>query len=77
VPVFELGMAAVAIAVWALAVAVIAAWLRARERSAARAHIRSIVIARRDIALSSVMKQRQTQSRTAPRQPLATPARQI
>ena len=48
VPTYDLAMAAIAIAAWALAVAVIAAWLRARESSAARAHIRSIRIARRD-----------------------------
>jgi hypothetical protein len=48
VPTYDLAMAAIAIAAWAVAVAVIAAWLRARESSAARAHIRSIRIARRD-----------------------------
>jgi hypothetical protein len=45
---YDLALAVVAIAVWAVAVALIAAWLRAREVSAARAHIRSIRIARRD-----------------------------
>jgi hypothetical protein len=45
---YDLAMAAIAITVWAVAIAVIAAWLRAREVSAARAHIRSIRIARRD-----------------------------
>jgi hypothetical protein len=48
IPVYDLAMAAIAIAMWALAIAVIAAWLRAREASAARVHIRSIRIARRD-----------------------------
>ncbi len=48
IPTYDLAMAAIAIAVWAVAIAVIAAWLRTREASAARAHTRSIRIARRD-----------------------------
>ena len=48
IPAYNLAMATIAIAAWAVAIAVIAAWLHGREASAARAHIRSIRIARRD-----------------------------
>ena len=48
IPTYDLAMAVIAIAVWDVAIAVIAGWLRAREASAARAHIRSIRIARHD-----------------------------
>jgi hypothetical protein len=47
VPVYDLVMAAVAIVLWAAAVGAVSLWLRARERNAARAHIRSMLIVRR------------------------------
>jgi hypothetical protein len=77
VPLYELIMAVIAIAVWALAVALIAAWLRARERNAARAHIRSILIVRQDGGASSGMEQRQMENRTRRRQAWARPVQQI
>ncbi len=73
VPLYELTMAAIAIAVWAMAVALIAAWLRARERNAARAHIRSIVITRRDGKALNGAEQRQMLNRTKPQDPWARP----
>jgi hypothetical protein len=48
VPTYDLMMAAAAIAVWATVLALLAAYIRNRERVAARSHIRSIRIARRD-----------------------------
>jgi hypothetical protein len=50
VPTHDLMMAAVAIAIWAIAVAWVASWLRAREAARAREHIRSIRFSRRDSA---------------------------
>jgi hypothetical protein len=77
VPLYDLTMALIAIAVWALVVAAIAAWLRARERNAARTHIRSMLIARRDGGASSAMRQRQKQTQSPPRHPWPTSAQQI
>jgi hypothetical protein len=47
VPVHDLILAAIAIAVWVIAIACVAAWLRAREAARAREHIRWIRIDRR------------------------------
>ena len=47
-PTHDLILAAIAIAVWAIAIAWVAAWLRARETAKAREHIRSIRFARLD-----------------------------
>ncbi len=76
VPLYELTMAAIAIVVWASAVALIAAWLRARERNAARAHIRSIVITRRDGEALNGTEQRRMLDRTKPHDSWARPVQQ-
>lgn len=47
VPVHDLILAAIAIAVWVIAIACVAAWLRAREAARAREHIRWIRIEQR------------------------------
>lgn len=47
VPVHQLILAGIAIAVWAIAIACVMAWFRARERASAREHIRWIRIDRR------------------------------
>jgi hypothetical protein len=47
VPVHQLILAVIAIAVWAIAIACVAAWLRAREKASAYEHIRWIRIDRR------------------------------
>jgi uncharacterized membrane protein YccC len=47
IPVYDLVMAAIAVLLWAAAVGVIASWMRRRERDAARAHIRALLIAPR------------------------------
>ncbi len=76
-PFSDLIRAAIATAVWASAVALIAAWLRARERNAARAHIRSIIIGRRDRGEPSGMEPGPMQNRAAGRHPSAKPIQQI
>ena len=48
VPTHDLVLAALAVGIWALAIAGIAFWQRARERASARAHIRSMRFSRRD-----------------------------
>ncbi len=67
VPVYELTMAAIAIAVWACVVVVITAYLQARERAAAQAHIRSMLVVRRHGAVSNHAKQPRTATRTGRR----------
>ena len=47
VPVHELILALIAIALWVIAIACVAAWLRAREKARAREHIRWIRVDRR------------------------------
>jgi prephenate dehydrogenase len=47
-PTHDFVLAAIAIAVWAIALAYVAVWLRARERAKAREHIRSISFSRRN-----------------------------
>ena len=47
VPVHQLILAVIAIAVWAIMIACAAAWLREREKASAREHIRWIRIDRR------------------------------
>jgi hypothetical protein len=47
VPVHQLILAVIAIAVWAIAIACAAAWLRSREKASAYEHIRWIRIDRR------------------------------
>ena len=47
VPVHQLILAGIAIALWAIMIACAAAWLRERERASAREHIRWIRIDRR------------------------------
>ena len=53
VPVHQLILAGIAIALWAIMIAGAAAWLRERERASAREHIRWIRIDRRRAASSS------------------------
>jgi hypothetical protein len=48
VPVHDLMLAGIAIGIWAIAIACIVSWTRARERARARAHIRWIRFSRRD-----------------------------
>jgi len=48
VPTHDLVLAALAVGIWALAIAGIAFWQRAQERASARAHIRSMWFSRRD-----------------------------
>ncbi len=76
VPLYELTMAAIAIVVWASALALIAAWLRARERNEARAHIRSVVIRRYDRKALSGTAQRQMFDRTKPHDSWPRPVQQ-
>ena len=52
-----------AIAVWAIAIACVAAWLRARATAKAREHIRSIRFSRRDGSGSRSTKQDTQQGR--------------
>jgi len=47
VPVHQLILAVIAIAVWAIAIACVTAWLRVREKASAYEHIRWIRIDRR------------------------------
>ncbi len=77
IPLYELTMAVIAIAVWAVALALIAAWLRTRERNAARAHVRSIVITRREGEALTGTEQRQMLDRTSPHNPWARPVQQV
>ena len=73
IPVYDLAMAAIAIAVWAVTIAVIAAWLHLREESAARAHIRSIRIARRDGGGAVSSSPRSTEDKPKRRHPWVKP----
>ncbi|HKD65633.1 MAG TPA: hypothetical protein VKB84_02245 [Candidatus Binataceae bacterium] len=63
VPIFDLVMTAVAIAVWAAAFVGATSWLRVRERAAARAHIRSIRSGRGEEAVSTVISNDPTSAR--------------
>jgi len=48
VPAHDLMLAGIAIGIWAIAIACIVSWTRARERARARAHIRWMRFSRRD-----------------------------
>jgi len=48
VPAHDLMLAGIAIGIWAIAIACIVSWTRARERARARAHIRWTRFSRRD-----------------------------
>lgn len=77
IPVYDLVMVAIAIAIWAVAIAVITAWLREREASAARAHIRSIRIARRDGSGAVSSPPRSTEDKPKRRHMWVKPLEQI